>query len=146
MLALRKKKYQENLLDTAQKQLFELEQLINNVEQAQVQATMVASLQRGTDLLKKLNSQLSIEDVERLMADNEEAIAYQQEVGQLLSGQGIEEDDEDILNELAQLDELDNLDVELPEAPKNELVPEEQMEQSQPQVVKEKPKEILLES
>lgn len=107
---------------------------------------MVASLQRGTDLLKKLNSQLSIEDVERLMADNEEAIAYQQEVGQLLSGQGIEEDDEDILNELAQLDELDNLDVELPEAPKNELVPEEQMEQSQPQVVKEKPKEILLES
>lgn len=80
------------------------------------------------------------------MADNEEAIAYQQEVGQLLSGQGIEEDDEDILNELAQLDELDNLDVELPEAPKNELVPEEQMEQSQPQVVKEKPKEILLES
>ena len=85
---------------------------------------MVASLQRGTDLLKKLNSQLSIEDVERLMADNEEAIAYQKEVGELLSGQGIEEDDQDILDELAQLDELDNLDVELPEAPKNELVPE----------------------
>ena len=65
---------------------------------------------------------MTVEDVERLMDDNAEAIAYQEEIGQILSQQGVMED-EDLLAELDQMDELDALEVDdrMPQVPKEQF-------------------------
>ncbi|ETO35292.1 charged multivesicular body protein 6-A, partial [Reticulomyxa filosa] len=76
-LVLRKKKYQQQLLDKAQQQLLNIEQLINNIEFAQMQNEVFKAMREGTDLLQQINSEMSIEEVERLMDETQEAIEHQ---------------------------------------------------------------------
>merc|ERR1712080_145020 len=104
-LALRKKKYQTNLLDKTRNQLLNIEQLIDNIEAAQMQQELMSAMQTGTDLLQQINAEIgSIEDVEQLMDDTAEAIAFQNELNEVLSQSLAEVDEEDVLKELAQLD------------------------------------------
>lgn len=78
-LALRRKKYQESLLSKTDAQLAELERLTNDVEFAQVQKDVLYGLQQGTAVLKEIHREMGgIENVEKLMGENEEAIAYQE--------------------------------------------------------------------
>lgn len=77
LLALKKKNYQTSLLEKTQDQLFTLEQLVQSIEFAQVEARVFAGLKSGNKILAELQEQIKIEDVERLMDDTAEAIAYQ---------------------------------------------------------------------
>lgn len=78
-LALRRKKYQESLLDKTDKQLHELEKLTNDVEFALVQKSVLLGLQQGTAVLKEIHKEMGgIENVEKLLGESEEARAYQQ--------------------------------------------------------------------
>ena len=43
---------------------------------------------------------MSLEDVEKLMDDTAEAIAYQEQISRALSGKITEEDEEDLMKEL----------------------------------------------
>lgn len=80
-LALRRKKYQESLLKTTDAQLAQLEQLTSDVEFALVQKDVIFGLQQGTAVLKEIHKEMGgIENVEKLLGENEEARAYQ-EVG-----------------------------------------------------------------
>ncbi|CAG9328614.1 unnamed protein product [Blepharisma stoltei] len=121
MLALKKQKYLEKNLESGQNQLINLEQIINDVEQAQIQRDVVQAMKQGTEFLKQINDQLTINDVEKLMADTEDAIEYQQEIGRLLAQQGIQESDQDLEKELEKLDEVEALEVEseIPAPPKH---------------------------
>lgn len=81
LLALRRKKYQESLLDKTDAQLAQLEQLTGQVEFALVQKDVLFGLQQGTQVLNTIHKEMGgIEGVERLMGESEEARAYQ-EVG-----------------------------------------------------------------
>ena len=78
LLALRRKKYQESLLAQTDAQLEQLEKLTASVEFAQVQKDVVFGLQQGTKVLNEIHKEMGgIDQVEKLMGENEEARAYQ---------------------------------------------------------------------
>src|SRR6478735_6137340 len=79
LLALRRKKYQESLLAKTDAQLAQLEKLTSDVEFALIQKDVVFGLQQGTKVLKEIHAEMGgIENVEKLMGETAEAIAYQQ--------------------------------------------------------------------
>lgn len=78
LLALRRKKYQESLLQKTDSQLAQLETLTSDVEFALVQKDVLFGLQQGTSVLKEIHKEMGgLENVEKLMGENEEAQAYQ---------------------------------------------------------------------
>ncbi len=79
LLALRRKKYQEQLLRRTDAQLAQLEQLTRSVEFALIQKDVVFGLQQGTRVLREIHAEMGgLEHVEKLMGDTADAIAYQQ--------------------------------------------------------------------
>ena len=104
-LVLRKKKYQEKLLDNARNQLTNIEELSGNIEFAQMQQQVMKAMEQGTNVLKEINAQMSLEEIEQIMDDTQEAIEYQNEVNALLSQNLTEEDDEDVLKELEMIEQ-----------------------------------------
>lgn len=102
-LLLRKKKYQEGLIQKTENQLETIERMIHNIEFAQIEANVVQRLSEGNAALKKMHELLSIEDVERIMDDTAAGIEYQREIDELLSGGLTEENEEDVVAELEQL-------------------------------------------
>lgn len=135
LLALRRKKYQESLLAKTDAQLETLEKLTSSVEFALVQKDVVFGLQQGTAVLKQIHTEMGgVENVEKLMGENEEARQYQREISDMLAGQMSNQDEDEVE------DELDALEAEitggittgvevipngtvmtLPEAPKTEI-------------------------
>lgn len=78
-LALRRQKYHNSILTTTDEQLFQLEKLVADVEFALVQKDVIFGIQQGTAVLKDIHRQIGTADqVEKLLADNEEATAYQE--------------------------------------------------------------------
>ena len=78
-LALRRKKYQEGLIQKTDAQLAQLEQLTSDVEFALVQKDVLYGLQQGTAVLKEIHKEMGgIENVEKLLGENAEARAYQE--------------------------------------------------------------------
>nr|CAG8445912.1 9622_t:CDS:2 [Entrophospora candida]CAG8451512.1 997_t:CDS:2 [Entrophospora candida] len=77
LLALRKKKYQQQLLEKTDTQLFNLEELTQSIEFALVEKDVFAGLEKGNSILKEIHKEISIEKVEKLMEETEDAISYQ---------------------------------------------------------------------
>ena len=117
---LKKKRYQENLLEKTDNQLEKIDRLVQEVEFKQVEMNVVEGLKNGTDALNKLNQMMSIEDVEKIMEDTREAVEYQEEINEMISGGLTQEDEDDILKEL---DEITGT-LDLPSVPETELVGE----------------------
>jgi charged multivesicular body protein 6 len=79
LLALRRKKYQESLLAKTDAQLEQLQALASSVEFALIQKDVFFGLQQGTKVLQEIRAEMGgIENVEKLMGENAEAIAYQE--------------------------------------------------------------------
>ncbi|KAH7088785.1 charged multivesicular body protein-like protein 6 [Paraphoma chrysanthemicola] len=119
-LALRRKKYQESLLSKTDAQLAQLEQLTSDVEFALVQKDVLYGLQQGTAVLKEIHKEMGgIENVEKLLADNEEARAYQEEISELLANKMSNQDEDEVEDELEALEAEVNgvADTEFPNAP-----------------------------
>ncbi|KAJ5939430.1 SNF7 family protein [Penicillium verhagenii] len=130
LLALRRKKYQESLLDKTDGQLAQLEQLASQVEFSLVQKDVLFGLQQGTEVLQAINKEMGgIEGVERLMGETEEARAYQ-EISQMLEGNLTNQDEDDVEEELEALRRETQINVapELPNAPNNVLSTPEEVE------------------
>ncbi|KAH7040739.1 charged multivesicular body protein 6 [Microdochium trichocladiopsis] len=105
LLALRRKKYQESLLAKTDAQLDQLEQLTRNVEFALIQKDIVFGLQQGTKVLQEIHAEMGgIEHVEKLMGETADAVAYQQEVSEMLGGRISNQDEEEVEDELAALE------------------------------------------
>ncbi|KAI1366108.1 charged multivesicular body protein 6 [Xylaria arbuscula] len=125
LLALRRKKYQEQLLVKTDAQLAQLEQLTRNVEFALIQKDIVFGLQQGTRVLKEIHAEMGgIEHVEKLMGETAEAIAYQKEVSDMLGGRITNQDEDEVEDELAALEREVNGPAPLPAVPVTEPVPE----------------------
>lgn len=96
LLALKRKKYQENLLDRTSSHLFNLDSLVHSLQFASVQSEVFLALSRGNETLKALNDETSVERVEELMQDSREAIEEQERIAALLGAELKEQDHADI--------------------------------------------------
>ncbi|KAK8134688.1 hypothetical protein PG984_006700 [Apiospora sp. TS-2023a] len=104
LLALRQKKYQESLLAQTDSQLEQLEQLTRNVEFAQIQKDIVFGLQQGSKVLKEIHAEMGgIDKVEKLMGETADAIAYQNEISEMLGGRISNNDEDEVEEELERL-------------------------------------------
>ncbi|KAG2194658.1 hypothetical protein INT47_002342 [Mucor saturninus] len=120
LLALKKKKYQVQLLDKTDQQLMNLEELTHSIEYALVEKEILEGLKSGNAVLNEIHKETSVEAVEKLMDDTAEAIAYQNEIDEMLTGLMTSEDEEEIMKELDELREQE-LSAELPDVPNNKL-------------------------
>ncbi|XP_071968580.1 charged multivesicular body protein 6 [Engystomops pustulosus] len=136
-LLLKKKRYQEQLLEKTDNQISNLEKMVEDIEFAQIEMKVIEGLKIGNDCLKKMHEVMSIEEVERIMDETQEGIEYQRQIDELLAGSLTTEDEEAILEEL---EAITQEDLELPEAPKEPL-PETTPER---EAVKNKPKPQLV--
>ncbi|GAA5873693.1 hypothetical protein JCM16303_002558 [Sporobolomyces ruberrimus] len=116
LIALRQKKYQETLLSQTDSQLETLQKLVQGIEFSLVEKDVLFGLQQGNEVLKQLNKELDINKVEKLMDETREGIAYQEEVSALLSSRISAQDEEEVLAELAALQEAEVGD-KLPQVP-----------------------------
>ncbi|GKZ36138.1 charged multivesicular body protein 6 [Aspergillus brasiliensis] len=122
LLALRRKKYQESLLDKTDKQLEQLEQLTGQIEFALVQKDVLFGLQQGTKVLQTINKEMGgLEGVEKLMGETEEARAYQEEISEMLAGRLSTQDEDEVEEELEALQRDTQGPVVLPNAPSTTL-------------------------
>ncbi|KAM3510050.1 hypothetical protein MY11210_006056 [Beauveria gryllotalpidicola] len=105
LLALRRKKYQQGLLAKTDAQLAQLEQLTASVEFAQIQKDVVFGLQQGTRVLQEIHREMGgLEHVEKLMGESADAVAYQNEVSEMLGGRISNQDEDEVEDELAEME------------------------------------------
>ncbi|XP_015838517.1 charged multivesicular body protein 6-B isoform X1 [Tribolium castaneum] len=102
-LLLRKKRFQESLLQKTDNQLDNLERLTHDIEFAQVEVEVVNGLKQGNEALKKVNEALNIEDIEKILEETREGVEKQEEINALLSGGLTEEDEAAVEDELAEI-------------------------------------------
>ncbi|KAI1473994.1 Snf7-domain-containing protein [Daldinia eschscholtzii] len=124
LLALRRKKYQESLLEKTDAQLAQLEQLTRSVEFALIQKDVVFGLEQGTKVLRDIHAEMGgLEHVEKLMGDTADAIAYQKEVSEMLGGRITNQDEDEVEDELAALEQEVNGPAKLPNVPDTKIPP-----------------------
>ncbi|KAJ3645379.1 hypothetical protein Zmor_023045 [Zophobas morio] len=102
-LLLRKKRFQESILEKTDNQLDNLERLTHDIEFAQVELQVVNGLKQGNEALKKINEALNIEDIEKILDETREGVEKQEEINALLSGGLTEEDEAAVEDELAEI-------------------------------------------
>ncbi|ODV59592.1 ESCRT-III subunit protein VPS20 [Ascoidea rubescens DSM 1968] len=104
LLSLKKKKYQESLLNQSFNQLNSLDELISTIEFKQIEKNIFYGLTQGNLILKKLNEELNIEKIEKLLDETDENISYQEEVSTLLSQSITNKEEEEVNQELLSLE------------------------------------------
>jgi len=144
MRLLKKKKYQDTLLAKTDTQLDNLDTLVNDLEFAQVEVKVMEGLKGGNEALSELHKIMTLDDVEKIMGDTEEAVAYQREIDDIMAGGvGAEEaDDDELLAELdvmlgtdvSDMPDVPVTDVDLPDVPSH--VPDRQAASGSPEVEK----------
>lgn len=140
-LLLRKKKFQEQILQRTDQQLENLEKMTHDLEFAAIEVQVLNGLKTGNEALKKIHDVMSIDDIERILDETQEAVEKQREIDALLSGALSNQDEEDVLVELdniikESLPEMpeEELPVELPEVPSEEIGEREKVARHQRRV------------
>uniref|UniRef100_A0A8D0HC66 Charged multivesicular body protein 6 n=1 Tax=Sphenodon punctatus TaxID=8508 RepID=A0A8D0HC66_SPHPU len=133
-LLLKKKRYQEQLLDKTENQVSNLERMVQDIEFAQIEMKVIEGLKVGNECLKKMHEVMSIEEVERIIDETQDAVEYQRQIDEILAGSLTEEDEDAILEEL---NAITQEDIELPDVPSEPLP--EKIPETSPVKVRPKP-------
>ncbi|XP_034645487.1 charged multivesicular body protein 6 [Trachemys scripta elegans] len=133
-LLLKKKRYQEQLLDKTENQISNLERMVQDIEFTQIEMKVIEGLKIGNECLNKMHEVMSVEEVERIIDETQDAVEYQKQIDEMLAGSFTEEDEDAILEEL---NAITQEQLELPEVPAEPL-PEKTPEAS-PVKIKAKP-------
>lgn len=118
LLLLKKKRYQDQLMDKTENQISNLERMVQDLEFTQIEIKVIEGLKVGNQCLKKMHEVMSIDEVERIMDETQDAIEYQQQIDEMLAG-SLSQEDEDAV--LAELEAISQGDMELPEVPSEDL-------------------------
>nr|XP_015817628.2 charged multivesicular body protein 6 [Nothobranchius furzeri] len=137
LLLLKKKRYQDQLLDKTENQISNLERMVQDLEFAQIERKVIDGLKIGNECLKKMHEVMSIEEVERIMDETQDSIEYQRQIDEMLAG-SLSQEDEDAV--LAELDAITQRDVELPEVPSEPLPEVPEAAEKKPDSEKEQPR------
>nr|XP_061805924.1 charged multivesicular body protein 6-like [Nerophis lumbriciformis] len=121
LLLLKKKRYQDQLLDKTENQISNLERMVQDIEFMQIEMKVIEGLKAGNDCLKNMHQIMSIEDVERILEETQESIEYQKQIDEMLAGALTQEDEDAVLAELEAITQGE--DVALPDVP-TELLPD----------------------
>ncbi|TMW64312.1 hypothetical protein Poli38472_012934 [Pythium oligandrum] len=122
-LALKVKKFKEQQIRQADDHLLKVLEMLDTVEWESQQLKVFEGLKAGNSVLDAIHKEMSVEAVENLMLETEEAQETEREISRLL-GSSLTVDDEDaILAELAEIERLEaqELEAALPEAPSTGL-------------------------
>ncbi|CAH8532082.1 unnamed protein product [Schistosoma turkestanicum] len=103
LLLLKKKKYLENLIHNTNNQLSNIEQLINDIEFAQIEVEVLNGLKCGNKALQDIQKVLSLDDAEQIMSEAHEAIEYQRDLNNIVSSGLSNNDYDEIELELTRL-------------------------------------------
>lgn len=122
-LILRKKKFQEQLLEKTDGQLENLQRLVHDLEFAQIELQVLDGLKAGNEALKKVHDVINVEEVERILEETREGVEKQREIDELLSGALSADDEESVEAELAEI-----IKESLPNVPEREEEEEEELE------------------
>lgn len=82
---LKKKKYQETLLERAEKNLLNVEQMMLDIDSAVEMKKVFDSLALGSSCLKALQDEISIDSIDQLMEDTAEALQLHEEMSNSLA-------------------------------------------------------------
>ena len=137
---LRAKKRKEIMVEKAEKMLNNVQQQIDSMEQAKMSMEVMNQLKSTNDVLKQMNEMMPVEEVERLMDENEEHAERLREVQDALardmSPQEIEVADEEYEALLAEINMGEPAKQPQPEEPQPEQEDEpEEEEAEQPERV-----------
>ncbi|XP_052514017.1 charged multivesicular body protein 6 isoform X1 [Budorcas taxicolor] len=105
-LLLKKKRYREQLLDKTENQITSLETMVQSIEFTQIEMKVIEGLKIGNECLNKMHQVMSIEEVERILDETQEAVDYQRQIDELLAGSFTQEDEDAILEELDAITQL----------------------------------------
>mmetsp|Transcript_17310 Transcript_17310/g.67327 ORF Transcript_17310/g.67327 Transcript_17310/m.67327 type:complete len:226 (-) Transcript_17310:63-740(-) len=105
LLVLKRRRYQQSLLVKSQKLLDNIQELVDGIEFASMQAQVFRDLKTGAQTLKDIQAQVDLGELEDIMCDTEDAMQKQEEIDELLSGRLTAADEEAVLAELAALQE-----------------------------------------
>jgi len=141
-LLLKKKRFQESLLEKSEKQLDNIQEMCNSLEFAAIEMKVLDSLKVGNESLKKIHSMMTIEDIEKILEETHEGVEKQKEIDDLLSNNLSPEDLEEVETELEKIMAEENVEQkesplspadsevvnlpEVPETPIAELEPEKE--------------------
>ncbi|KAH3673008.1 hypothetical protein WICMUC_003961 [Wickerhamomyces mucosus] len=118
---LKKKKYQQSLLESVSNQILNLENMIQNIEFKLIEKEFLKGLTQGNSVLKKLNNELNVKDVNELIDEVNDNIEYQNEINDLLSTSIVGKDYEDEIDEELQALENEVIVKTMPDAVKTEI-------------------------
>ncbi|XP_033999225.1 charged multivesicular body protein 6-like [Trematomus bernacchii] len=144
LLLLKKKRYQDQLLEKTENQISNLEHMVQDIEFMQIEMKVIEGLKVGNDCLKSMHEIMSIEDVERIMDETQDSIDYQKQIDELLAGALTQEDEDAVLAELEAITQGE--DLALPEVPTEPIggVPEAGMAEPERREAKNKPEREML--
>jgi len=145
VIALRRRKYQQSLLLKTDSQLENLEQLVSTIEFSLVEVSVLHGLKQGNEVLQEIHREMSIESVEKLMDETQEAREYQREIGDLLANRLTNDEEDAVQEELRtlQIEALGQAEpevrVELPSPPSSlPLLSPEEVQRTSPATNRER--------
>lgn len=97
LYTLRLKKLKIKSLDDVEQKILSLEKILLEIESTEMTQESLNAVQNGTNALNEMHRIMSVEDVEQIMADNEEALDEANEIASLLSGESFDLTDEEEL-------------------------------------------------
>lgn len=84
IVILKRKQMQEKMLDRARNQMLNVEQMINNINDAESNVKVFNALKEGNTTLKNLQEQMSLDDINDIMDDTAEHIDIQNSISEAL--------------------------------------------------------------
>lgn len=117
---MKKKKYQQSLLEKTDVQLINLENLTSTIEFSLIEQQVLNGLKNGNCILAEIQKEMSLDEVEKIMQDSADAVAYQNEISEIIGGKLTDVDEDELLREL---DEIQQADIEekLPKVPSSKV-------------------------